>query len=193
MRLDIVIIVTGTVLLVFLIFFYLSAFCMKEPDPKFENKKIVRAFQDGNADEIYSFFDQYTGDRVYSISIVNSALAFNIPVPLFFGLCHSESRFNFDAISKSNTNGTRDYGGFQLNSKTYEKYQKTELMDPLTNARLAAAHLARCYEKRGNWYEGLVIYNCGNIKNANQKSLKYLVDILRYADRVERDFYNSGL
>lgn len=71
---------------------------------------------------------------------------------------YQESRYNADAISPPNRNGSRDYGLLQINERNFALYgvNARTVMDPCTNIRIGATH----------YIYGLAIYNAGagNVK-----------------------------
>jgi hypothetical protein len=144
---------------------------------------------DGQMEKIYLFYDRYTKNREITILIVNNALSNNIPINIFFGIAYCESRFIPEAVGKKNNDGSKDYGLFQLNSNVYSKYEKKYLMRPVNNIRLAASHLLNNYEKYNNWYEGIMAYNGGNTREVPNRVIKYMVNVYRYAEKIDIEFY----
>jgi len=143
-----------------------------------------------NSQSLLKFFSKYTEDESVSFHILNNALSKNIPIYLFFSLAYNESRYKVNAISKRNIGGSRDYGLFQLNSRTYRRYPKRRLLDLSTNCILAGDHLRRNYITHKNWYLALIAYNNGNVKRIPKRTYRHVVNILIYADMIKEDFYN---
>ena len=149
------------------------------------NKRIIEMFNAGRADDVYNFYNGFIKNRIATIYIISTALIFKIPVHYFIGLAYQESRFDFDEISKRNTDGSIDIGGYQLNSNQYKKYKIDYLLELENNIRLAGAHLTANYLNAGDWYTAVGIYNAGNENNVN---FRHVRNILLYADMLDEKF-----
>lgn len=149
------------------------------------NKRIIEMFKAGNSGDIYNFYDGFIKNMEATVCMVNTALMFDIPVHSFIGLAYQESKFDFNKISKKNSDGSYDIGGYQLNSKQYKKYKPGYLVEINNNVRMAGAHLADNYLQTGNYYSALGIYNSGNEKNIIFNHVK---NILLYADQLDEKF-----
>ena len=88
----------------------------------------------------------------------------NVPQAILLAVAQAESNFNPSALNTSNSNGTQDYGLFQLNSGTYGSSIYT--MTPQQQANAAANQLAQNYAQTGNWAQALSMYNTGSATSA---------------------------
>jgi hypothetical protein len=87
-----------------------------------------------------------------------------VPQAILLAVAQAESNFNPSALNTSNSNGTQDYGLFQLNSGTYGPSIYT--MTPQQQANAAANQLAQNYSKTGDWSQALSMYNTGSATSA---------------------------
>lgn len=79
--------------------------------------EINEIIQNKGIKKFISFFDEYTNDTQITTIILSEALKQDVPIMLAFALAWGESKFNPTAKSGLNTNGSRDWGLFQLNDK----------------------------------------------------------------------------
>ena len=148
----------------------------------------VRRLLVSDSERVYSFYDKYTLNREISYLIVNHAVLNRIPVHVFFAVAYTESGFSPEAVGGPNEDGTYDYSIFQLNSKSYRKYDKAYLCIPENNIRLAAEHLRRNYDKYKNWPESIIEYNTGTTKLLKARGIKYLVSVLEFTEILDKEF-----
>lgn len=83
-----------------------------------------------------------------------------VPQAILFAVAQAESGFNPSAFNPNNSNGTQDYGLFQLNSGTYGASIYT--MTPQQQANAAANQLAQNFAQSGDWTKALSMYNTGS-------------------------------
>jgi hypothetical protein len=140
---------------------------------------------------IIPFFNQYTQDPHVSITIIQEALEYNIPVNIAFSIAWRESQFNSNAISPKNRNGSRDWGLFQLND-TYYKWTHDDFFNIEKNVQAGVAHFEYCLEEMGDVPSALAAYNAGvfGIKTYGIPSSteKHVAIILEYEDELNKEF-----
>lgn len=121
--------------------------------------------------------------------VEESARAEGIPSWILARLIDAESRWNPDARSKPNKNGTRDLGICQLNSRYLGDFARMfnggkaiDPMDPYQAVPVAARYLADCYEAVDNWPGAIASYNCGLSRvlsgNVPASTLKYVEKVM---------------
>jgi len=142
---------------------------------------------------IIDFYTKFTNDRDISSIIIKHALDNNIPINVAFAQAWEESRFNPKAVSDYNSDGSRDWGLFQLNDG-WHSYTEKQLFDANFNSRKGMQHLAEMIDRNdGNIITGLYCYNAGfdriNVQNIIPKStVQYVQDILEYEDMLNIEF-----
>lgn len=118
---------------------------------------------------------------------------FGIDPQILWAIAYKESRFNPNAISKANKNGSYDIGIMQINSthlpRLKERYNisQKDLLHPKINIFIGAEILKMCFDKHGITQNGITCYN-GRIKNNpyGQEVLKILADAKKkYAKEVK--------
>jgi len=114
----------------------------------------------------------------FAIKLCQECIKWNVPIKYPYRLIMVESRGNPHAWHQ-NENGSEDYGLFQLNSVTFARYSPFELWNPDINISLGVEYMSDCFEKAGNWYDALLLYNCGTIKGAPKSSHEYAQMILK--------------
>ena len=102
----------------------------------------------------------------YLPEVVDAAARHDVPIGVLYGLIWQESRFQANAVSPMNTNGSRDYGIAQINDATLEGMGKSTAwaMSPHNSINYAAERLARNYQKYGSWAATLIEYNGGVVR-----------------------------
>ena len=94
--------------------------------------------------------------------ITAAATAAGIPPSLALAVAQVESNFNPTAVSPSNSNGTQDYGVFQINSSNLASLGVTNPLDPTQNINAGVALLAQLYNQYGgDLTQVLWAYNAG--------------------------------
>jgi soluble lytic murein transglycosylase-like protein len=110
---------------------------------------------------VYEFYDSYTKRREISEAILQIAIEKNVPVNLAFAVAYTESEFNPNAVnSRRNSDGTKDWGLFQLNDGYRESWSRADFFNIRANAREGITFLKTCLET----YDGIVAiaaYNRG--------------------------------
>ena len=143
-------------------------------------------------DDVEAFFSSMTRSPQIASEILIRAAEFDIPPALAFALAWEESRYNPQAVSKKNANGSVDRGLFQLNNLSFPKLSESELFDPGTNSFYGMSHLRWCLDAGGSELVGLAIYNAGSTRiNTDQtplKTLSYASRILDFKERIEESF-----
>jgi hypothetical protein len=143
-------------------------------------------------DEVELFFSSMTRSPQITSEILIQAEKFEIPPALAFALAWEESRYNPQALSKPNANGSVDRGLFQLNSQSFPKLSESDFFDPRTNIYYGMAHLRWCLDTGGSELVGLAIYNAGsnriNTDQAPRKTLAYASRVLEFKERIEESF-----
>jgi len=153
--------------------------------------EINEIIQNKGIKKFISFFDEYTNDTQITTIILSEALKQDVPIMLAFALAWGESKFNPTAKSGLNTNGSRDWGLFQLNDKIY-KWSKADFFNINKNTATGIKHLAECISKTENAYLGLASYNAGiyRIKTGSipQSTNNHITEILEYEDKLNKAF-----
>lgn len=108
---------------------------------------------------VLDFYTEFSGDPAIAQAILEACDSNEIPPGLAFALVATESDFNPRALGYNSR--SRDYGLFQLNSKTYPDLKPEEAFDPQTNAGLGAAHIRQSLEVSQSLSEALAVYNAG--------------------------------
>lgn len=90
-----------------------------------------------------------------------------IPTGLLQAICEVESNLNpIAVVEKDGVGGRASYGVCQVQHRTARHFSPsistTELLDPFTNARIAALYLKWQYKRYGRWDRAVVAYNRGS-------------------------------
>ena len=94
--------------------------------------------------------------------ITAAATAAGIPPSLALAVAQVESNFNPNAVSPPNSNGTQDYGVFQINSSNLTSLGLTNPLDPTQNINAGVSLLANLYNQYdGDLTQVLWAYNAG--------------------------------
>lgn len=96
--------------------------------------------------------------------ILAAAIQKGVPPALALAVAQTESSFNPNAVSGTNSNGTQDYGVFQINSANFSSLGLTPIsaLDPTTNIDAGVSMLAQLYNQyNGNLNQVLWAYNAG--------------------------------
>lgn len=117
---------------------------------------------------------------------VNAAKHFKLDARLLWAIAYKESRFNPNAISKANKNGSYDIGIMQINSSHLSWLKKDfnidrqDLLNPSINIHIGALILRKCFNRYGQTQQGISCYN-GQI--ANNPYGKEVLQIVAYAEQ----------
>lgn len=137
------------------------------------------------------FYTHLTENREVSMAILEEAEKNDIPLPLAFALCHTESRFKPRA-KNVNTNESIDRGLFQLNNTSFPYLSESEFFDPKVSAKYGMSHLKYCLKTAGNEIAALAMYNAGANKVRRgatpQMTLNYISQIENYRAYIEEHF-----
>jgi soluble lytic murein transglycosylase-like protein len=156
------------------------------------NQKAEELIKAGKSEELYRFYDKFTGNREVTYALIAAGIMNDIPLHYLFGTAWAESRFYPTAVNdKKNANGSADYGLMQLNSGTFKQYKKETLLDLKSNIRLACEFILKKHQQYGNWYEVFMGYNGGNTELVKNNTVNYMVSILEYAKKLDVEF--SGM
>ena len=118
-----------------------------------------------------------TGSAASIAPQVSAASAISkVPQAILLAVAQAESSFNPSAVH-INSNGTQDYGLFQLNTGTFGSSVYT--MTPQQQANAAANLLAQNYAKTGDWGQALSMYNSGSPTGAQD----YATNVLGLANQ----------
>jgi soluble lytic murein transglycosylase-like protein len=96
--------------------------------------------------------------------ITQAATAAGLPPSVALAVAQQESSFNPNAIGPPNSNGTRDYGLFQLNTATLQQLgiSTTQALDPATNINAGVQLLSQYYSQYGGDLPSVLgAYNAG--------------------------------
>jgi len=153
------------------------------------NNIVNNLIENNQMKKLEEFYNSFTKNSLITNLLINYALEYNIPANLFFALCWKESNF-YPYAKNRNSNGSYDYGLFQLNSNTYKDYNEKELLDLRKNIKLGAIHFAEEIKyNNNNYYLALISYNGG--RGAIKKmSIIYMTDIIKYEEMLNIKFLN---
>jgi hypothetical protein len=147
------------------------------------NQKIGELIDQGHTDKVVQIYADIIGDTSLAHMIISFALIYDIPVSLLFSVISVESDFDPMATNK-NPNGSYDYGLMSLNSKTFKKFTKEQLLEQETNIRLGSEHLIMLKNRYKSWGEAVIHYNGLYTKGAGT----YMVRVLEKEREFERMF-----
>ena len=180
-----------------------------EPDPLFgelisfdrpfgnyEQDMVLVAYEDSaNHDWIESFFESITGCRDIALVILENAVEFNVSPSLAFSLSWEESRYNPQAVNRSNSNKTIDRGLFQLNSASFPELKEQEFFDLQINAQHGLSYLRWCLDIAGTEVAGLAMYNAGHNRvhtgGTPKMTLDYIDRIINRQRRIDENFLSE--
>jgi soluble lytic murein transglycosylase-like protein len=141
---------------------------------------------------VIAFFSALVQSEEIAASILVNADKFDIPPSLAFALCWGESRFNPQAVNRTNRNRTIDRGLFQLNNESFPKLKEADFFNPGTNAYYGMAHLRWCLDSGGSEVAGLAMYNAGtnrvNAGTTPRHTLDHVSRILEFRNGIESLF-----
>lgn len=140
---------------------------------------------------VYEFFNQYTRNHRITESILRHSIEIGVPVNLAFSVAWAESRFNPYAINNSNSNGTADWGLFQLNDNYY-RWTRDQFFNIEKNIQAGISHLDFVIKEMDEIYYALAAYNAGvngvRTRGVPNITLRYINNILEYEDYLNREF-----
>ena len=144
-------------------------------------------------DSLYTLYNTFIKNEFITSTIVDYSHFFEVPVHKMIAMAFVESCFNPKAINRSNGNGSKDYGLFQLNSKTFYEYDQAYLMDVETNVHFAVQHLLGEYEKYESWEKAVIAYNAGNVSKVFQSSIDYFLKVQKYEKMLDKIYHEWRL
>ena len=122
---------------------------------------------------------------------------YNVPYDLALGVIKVESNFNPSIIHK-NSNGSRDYGLFQINTINHkwlsEELGITDFLNPYQNIDAGVYMLSQLLKKYNNEHIVLMSYNMG--ERAAKKLVNRGIESSRYSRKViqtKEDFKNNNI
>ena len=135
-----------------------------------------------------NFYDIYTENTNVSKTIIDYAIDHDIPIHIAFSLAWNESRYKITAIGPKNSNGTRDWGLFQLNDGYRESWTEEDFFNIDKNVSTGIEYLAYCIKETGNIEEGIGAYNKGvtGIKKYGLPE-EYISNILVYEKKLDEE------
>ncbi|MBR7064236.1 MAG: transglycosylase SLT domain-containing protein [Treponema sp.] len=141
---------------------------------------------------VESFFTQFTNNREVANVILKHSEKNNISPFLIFALVYTESEFKITAVN-TNTNGSTDFGLFQLNSNSFPQLTEAEFFDPETSAKYGVSHFKHCLNaSRNNEVAALAMYNAGTARvragSTPFSTLNYAGKIMQYRSKLEKRF-----
>lgn len=146
--------------------------------------------QPATREKVVSFYTERTGSVVISVSILDNADKYDIPLPLAFSLSWVESSFLSWAVNENKD--SVDRGLFQLNSRSFPDLTEEDFFDPYVNADNGLQYLKKCIELGGNEVVGLAMYNAGRTRvekgGTPRTTLTYIARILDYREQLEKEF-----
>jgi len=161
------------------------------------NKEIYWHFQNGYADIVYDWYNDYIGDMDNTIALINSALLHGIPINKSIGQSWAESNHKADAIGynydRSGKLRSVDRGIKQGNQYTFPKASPIKMLDPYYNLSLCDAYYRADYEyfqkidKRLGWNRATISYNRGRSR-LDENGFIYLQSVLNYEQYMDEQF-----
>lgn len=142
---------------------------------------------------VIDFYSEIAGNRYIAQAIIDNAIANDVPVNVAFSVAWKESRFNHRAINSSNSNGSADWGLFQLNDN-YTHYTRDQFFDIELNSHRGTNILGELIDRvDGNVVTALYCYNAGHHRVVVQgivpsSTQRYAIDILEYEDMLNIRF-----
>jgi soluble lytic murein transglycosylase-like protein len=121
-----------------------------------------------------------TDDFEMARLMVTYCREYNVPITLALAVAFNESSFNRKCISYNKQSA--DIGLFQLNTKSYNKYTRKELLHLETNIKFGISHIAYALNRNnGNVSKALATYNAGH---SRVLANKIPVSTKEYIDKV---------
>ena len=143
---------------------------------------------------VIEFFTGLCSSREIAEAILNYTDEFDVPPALAFALSWEESRFNPDAVNRSNRDGSIDRGLFQLNSRSFPNIAVNVFFEIDVNARYGVGHLRQCLDSGASDVSALAMYNAGTTRvrstGAPEVTLNYISRILENRGRIESHFHS---
>ena len=122
-----------------------------------------------------------------------------IPQGILVSICNVESNLNpYALVERDGKSGHSSIGVCQLQTRTARNFSPgvsdSELFNPVTNSRIAAAYLRFQFDRYGSWERAVVAYNRGSSSGPGNKYSRKVM----YARRLflstrlsQRQFYRS--
>ena len=155
------------------------------------NNIVLRLCMTKARNQIDSFFDELTKDRLVTEAILSASIMNDTPIMLSFALVWKESQFDPHAVGQ-NVHST-DYGLWQLNSITFYKLSQKQMFDPMNNCKLGAQYLRSRYDEHLAWEKAILSYNCGGISSVPEATVNYLCDVLKLEEDLSSMFIQRFL
>lgn len=148
--------------------------------------------------ELMTFYSQYTNNWIISQEIIKRSIENEVPIHISFAIAWHESRFNPQAISQPNRDGSRDWGLFQLND-SYRNWTQNHFFDIKLNTEEGIRYYKWCYDQTGNIISALQAYNAGLSRvlanRAPSSTLRYVDSVLNYESMLDEEWnevFNKG-
>jgi len=143
---------------------------------------------------VIDFFTAICSSREISQTILENSYTFNVPPALAFALCWEESRFNPNAVNRSNRDGSVDRGLFQLNNRSFPNVDVADFFDIKINSRYGLSHLRFCLDSAASEVSAVAMYNAGTTRvrstGAPEVTLNYISRILENRQKIESRFHS---
>ena len=110
-------------------------------------------------DNVYNFLVSKVGSHEITETILFFIEKEKLPIETVFALVFTESKFKTNAINLNSH--SKDFGLFQLNSRTFRHLTKEELFDLETNVMLGTQYLKYAYSLMNDTNKALAVYNAG--------------------------------
>lgn len=153
--------------------------------------QINQIIQKNDINKFVQFYNHYTKNSFITKIIIKKSLKYNVPINLAFSLAKNESEFNPKAIGKENSNGSCDYGLFQLNNYVYN-WSLEDFFNIEKNADAGIKHLSNCIDEMDTVCLSLASYNAGPRKTKNNdiplSTELHISKILEYEDELNKAF-----
>ena len=159
------------------------------------NALVTTLMQTGRTEEVYEFYSSFTRNREITHNIIIHALTERLPLHVAFGTAWTESNFNPTCIYQNKDKNGRvlsiDFGLFQLNSESFPRVKKEELLDVKLNTSLACKTLMDNYTKTGSWFEAICMYNRGHVTDLGIKYTSKVWERIEFLNKAfnEEDWY----
>jgi hypothetical protein len=155
---------------------------------------VLEYFRDPEFREwVIDFFSSFCTNRDIVLAILENTDKFEVSPALAFALSWEESRFNPNAVNRSNRDGSIDRGLFQLNNRSFPNLEIPLFFDININVYYGISHLRHCLNTGGSEVSALAMYNAGagrvRSTGAPEVTLNYISRILNNRSRIESQFH----
>ncbi len=147
-------------------------------------------FQPTTHNEVVSFLEQKTGSEQITETILFFTEKENLHLETVFSLVSIESGFRPSAVNRNSS--SRDFGLFQLNSRTFRRFTEEELLQIETNVAFGTRYLRYAFNLMTDTNSALAVYNAGPSRPLRGiipvSTQAYIKKINKYAKQLVYEF-----